>query len=147
MAKLEDLGILISSRERNLKRFQVNKDCAFEPELKGLIQKTTGIIGRLKAALQTVKGIDFAFVYGSFAKGTENADSDVDLLIVGDTELDPLDRLFAGLEKALGRTVNYVLYSRNEYEAKKAKKDAFLQEVLREDKIWVIGKGDGPEAL
>jgi DNA-binding transcriptional ArsR family regulator len=86
MAKLEDLGILISSRERNLKRFRVNDDCAFGPELKGLIQKTTGIIGRLQATLQTVKGIDIAFVYGSFAKGTENADSDVDLLVVGETD-------------------------------------------------------------
>ncbi|MGA2531650.1 MAG: nucleotidyltransferase domain-containing protein [Candidatus Aminicenantales bacterium] len=146
MAKLEDLGILISYRDRNLKSFRVNEGCSFGPELKALIQKTTGIIGRLRTALQTVMGIDFAFVYGSFAKGTENAESDVDLLIVGEADLDPLDRLFSGLERDLGRTINYVLYSKREYEAKKAKKDAFLQEVLREDRIRVIGDGDGPEA-
>ena len=146
MARLEDLGILISFRERNLKRFHVNEHCSFGPELKGLIQKTTGLIGRLKAGLQNVKRIDFAFVYGSFAKGTENAGSDVDLLIVGDVDLDSLDRLFDGLEKAFGRTINYILYDKREYKAKKAGKDAFLQEVLRGDKIWVIGRGDGPEA-
>jgi len=146
LSKLEDLGILISSRERNLKRFQVNQDCAFGPELKGLVQKTTGIMGRLRSALQAAKGIGFAFVYGSFAKGTENAESDIDLLIVGDIDLDKLDRIFIGLEKAFGRTVNYVLYTKREYETKKAEGNAFLQEVRGREKIWIIGKNDGPEA-
>ena len=146
LSKLEDLGILISSRERNLKRFQVNQDCAFGPELKGLMQKTTGIMGRLRSVLQAAKGIGFAFVYGSFAKGTENAESDIDLLIVGDIDLDKLDRIFIGLEKAFGRTVNYVLYTKREYETKKAEGNAFLQEVRGRDKIWIIGKNDGPEA-
>lgn len=146
MAKLEGLGILISSRERNLKRFRVNEDCAYGPELKGLISKTTGIVGQLGAALKAVQAIDVAFIYGSFAKGTENAESDVDVLIVGDADLDKLDRLCADLEQAFGRTVNYTLYSKREYEAKKARKDAFLQEVLRGSRIWLIGKGDGPEA-
>jgi DNA-binding transcriptional ArsR family regulator len=123
LAKLEELGILISSRERNLKRFQVNQDCAFGPELKGLVQKTTGIMGRLRSALQAAKGIGFAFVYGSFAKGTENAESDIDLLIVGDIDLD-----------------------KREYEIKKAEGNAFVQEVRGRDKIWIIGKNDGPEA-
>jgi predicted nucleotidyltransferase len=146
LAKLEDLGILISSRERNLKRFRVNEGCSFGPELKGLIQKTTGVIGRLKATLQTVKGIDFAFVYGSFAKGTENAESDLDLLIVGEVDLGMLDRLLPRLEKTFGRTINYVLYGKREYKAKKAGKDAFIQEVLSGDKIWIMGRGDGSEA-
>jgi predicted nucleotidyltransferase len=146
LAKLEELGILISSRERNLKRFQVNQECAFGPELKGLVQKTTGIMGRLTSALQAAKGIGFAFVYGSFAKGTENAESDIDLLIVGDIDLDKLDRIFIGLEKAFGRTVNYVLYNKREYETKMAEGNAFLQEVRGRDKIWIIGKNDGPEA-
>ncbi|TRZ87542.1 hypothetical protein D4R89_09465 [bacterium] len=146
LAKLEELGILISSRERNLKRFQVNQECAFGPELKGLVQKTTGIMGRLTSALQAAKGIGFAFVYGSFAKGTENAESDIDLLIVGDIDLDKLDRIFIGLEKAFGRTVNYVLYNKREYETKMAEGNAFLQEVRGRDKTWIIGKNDGPEA-
>ena len=146
LSKLEDLGILISSRERNLKRFQVNQECAFGPELKGLMQKTSGIIGRLTSALQGAKGIDFAFVYGSFAKGTENAESDIDLLIVGDIDLDKLDRIFVGLEKSFGRTVNYVLFNKREYEAKKDDGNAFLHDVRSKDKIWIIGKNDGPEA-
>ena len=40
MSKLEDLGILISSRERNLKRFQVNQECAFGPEILRIAAQT-----------------------------------------------------------------------------------------------------------
>ena len=146
MARLEDMGILVSFRERNIKRFRVNEGCSFGPELRGLVQKTTGVIAQLKSVLHTVNGIDFAFVYGSFAKGTENAESDVDLLIVGDIDLDSLDRLFAGLEKTFGRTVNYVLFSKHEYEAKKAKNDLFIRELSRGERVWIIGPCDGPEA-
>jgi hypothetical protein len=60
--------------------------------------------------------------------------------------LDKLDRIFIGLEKAFGRTVNYVLYNKREYEIKKAEGNAFVQEVRGRDKIWIIGKNDGPEA-
>lgn len=145
MAKLEDLGILVSSKEGNLKRFQVNSECAFGPELKGLVLKTSGIIGRIKESLKAVKGIDFAFVYGSFAKGTENADSDLDLLIVGDVNLDRLDRALISLEKAFGRTINYILYDRREYEAKIASGDAFLQDLRETEKIVIVGKNDGSQ--
>lgn len=140
MAKLENLGILVSFKEGNLKRFQVNNRCAFGPELKGLVLKTSGIIGHIRAALESVKGIDFAFVYGSFAKETENADSDLDLLIVGDADLDTLDRVLVGLEKTFGRTINYVIYDKNEYEAKAAAGDDFLEGIRAGKKIWVAGE-------
>ena len=145
MAKLEDLGILVSSKEGNLKRFQVNSECAFGPELKGLVLKTSGIIGRIKESLKAVEGIDLAFIYGSFAKGAENADSDLDLLIVGDVNLDRLDRALISLEKDFGRTINYTLYDRREYEAKIASGDAFLQDLRETEKIVIVEENDGSQ--
>ena len=147
MSRLESSGILVSTRERNLKRFTVSQACAFGPELKGLIQKTTGIIGRLRSALQSVKRIDFAFVYGSFARGDESAESDVDILIVGEASLEDLDKAFANLEKDFGRTINYILYSRSEYRARTGDRDAFLKEIGRSKKIWVIGKDGGLDTV
>jgi DNA-binding transcriptional ArsR family regulator len=48
MARLESLGILISTRQGNQKQFQVNKECSFLEELRGLVLKTIGIAGQLK---------------------------------------------------------------------------------------------------
>src|SRR4030042_4890597 len=146
MAKLEELGILRSKRNGNLKHFQANQECPFFEELKGLVLKTTGVAGRIRASLDKLAGIEYAFIYGSYAKGEEKADSDVDLLIIGDVDMDRLDSNLGKLEKTLGREINYVLYSMEEFKFKKKAKDGFLMDVLRGKKIMLVGAENGLEA-
>jgi predicted nucleotidyltransferase len=140
MAKLEEAGILKSKREGNLKHFYVNHECSFFEEMKGLVLKTVGIAGRIKEALQGVPGIEWAFIYGSYAAGKETATSDVDLMIVGKVEMGRLDVGLRVLEKELGREINYVLYSKNEFKAKRKKKDGFVTDVVSNEKMILIGK-------
>src|SRR3972149_4749046 len=146
MAKLEELGILRSKRNGNLKHFQTNQECPFFEELKNLVLKTSGVVGRIRASLQKLAGIEFAFIYGSYGKGEEKPDSDVDLLIIGDVDMDRLDSNLGKLEKMLGREINYVLYSMEEFKSKKDAKDGFLMDVLTGNKIMLIGAGHGFEA-
>ena len=146
MAKLEELGILRSKRNGNLKHFQTNQDCPFFEELKGLVLKTTGVAGQIRASLDKLTGIEYAFIYGSYAKGEERADSDVDLLIIGDVDMDRLDSNLGKLEKTLGREINYILYSMEEFKSKKKAKDGFLMDVLSGKKIMVVGAENGLEA-
>ncbi len=145
MARLEELGILRSKRTGNLKHFQTNQDCPFFEELKGLVLKTSGVAGRVRVSLQELSGIEFALIYGSYAKGEEKADSDVDLLIIGDVDMDRLDSNLGKLEKTLGREINYALYSMEEFKSKKDAKDGFLMDVLSEMKIMLIGAEHGLE--
>ena len=102
--------------------------------------------GRIRASLDKLAGIEFAFIYGSFAKGEEKADSDVDLLIVGDVDMDRLDSNLGKLEKMLGREINYVLYSKEEFKSKRKAKDGFLVDVLSGKKIMVTGAENGLQA-
>jgi predicted nucleotidyltransferase len=146
MAKLEELGILRSKRNGNLKHFQSNRECPFFEELKGLVLKTTGVVGRIRDVLDKVAGIESAFIYGSYAKGEEKADSDVDLLIIGDADMDRLESNLEKLEEMLGREINYVLYSMKEFKAKRKARDGFLMDVLSSKKIMVAGAVDGLEA-
>lgn len=139
MSKLENLGILTSKKIGNTKHFQANPHCAFFRELKGLVLKTAGVAGQIKVALERLTGVQFAFIYGSYAKGEEKAHSDVDLMIIGDVDVNQLDPLASSLEKRLGREVNYLLFSQVEFQAKKRAKDGFLMDVLGEVKIMVIG--------
>jgi predicted nucleotidyltransferase len=143
MAKLETLGILTSVRQGNLKQFCVNKGGSLFPELRGLVLKTTGIAGEIKAELESIKGVRLAFIYGSFAKGAETADSDVDLFIVGKVSLDALDTVLQRLEKKLGRTINYVVYNRKEFHEKVTSRDGFITDVLKGEKIVLTGEADG----
>jgi predicted nucleotidyltransferase len=146
MAKLESLGILASVRQGNLKQFQVNKNCSFLEELRGLVLKTTGIAGQIKTEIEQIKGIRIAFVYGSFAKGQETAESDVDLLLVGNVNQDTLDTVLQDLEKKLGRTINYVLYEWKEFQEKVSSRDGFITDVLAGDKVMLVGEVRGLKA-
>jgi predicted nucleotidyltransferase len=146
MARLEELGTLRSKRNGNLKHFQANRECPFFEELKGLVLKTSGVAGRIRASLERLAGIEFAFIYGSYARGEKKADSDVDLLIIGDVGLNRLDSSLEKLEKVLGREINYVLYSREEFRARKKSKDGFLMDVLSGKKIMVVRTENGLEA-
>jgi len=143
LTNLEKAGILISSKEGNLKYFQANKNCSFYNELKGLVLKTVGVVGELQAALQEIPEIKYAFIYGSYAKGEERADSDVDLMIIGDLDLDMFDSLINDIEKKIGRTVNYVIYDYEEFLDKKKKKDGFVIDVLKDKKIMLVGDEHG----
>lgn len=143
MARLEELGILKSKRSGNLKHFQANRECPFFEELKGLVLKTSGVAGRIQDVLVKLSGIEFAFIYGSYGKGEENADSDVDLLIIGNVDMDRLDFNLGRLEKALGREINYVLYSMEEFKAKRKARDGFVTNVLRAKKIMMVGAEHG----
>ena len=147
MAKLAHLGILKSKRNGNLKHFQANQDCPFFKELKGLVLKTTGVAGQIRASMEKFTGIVYAFIYGSYAKGEEKVESDVDLLIIGDVNMDRLDFLLSNLENKLGREINYILYNMKEFRSNRKVKDGFLMDVLAGDKIMLIGTENGFEAL
>jgi predicted nucleotidyltransferase len=87
--------------------------------------------------------IDAAFIYGSVAKQQDTANSDVDLMIVSD-ELTYAD-LFSVLEdvtQQLGREVKLAIYSRKQWAQRLARGDNFINRVLAQPRIWLIGGDD-----
>ena len=103
--------------------------------------KTVGLTAPLQAALAPfAEHITDAFVYGSLAKGTDTAQSDVDLMIVGE-ELD-YPKVYEALQEAeriLDRKVNPTLYSRKEFRKRRREQNPFLERVLAQPKLWMIG--------
>jgi uncharacterized protein len=142
LIRLEKLGILFSDRQGNQKHFQANRNCPFFNELRGLVLKTTGVIGQLRAMLESIPGVTWAIVYGSYARGEEKTGSDLDILVVGQVDLDLLDEAIQGMEKESGRTINYVLYDAHEFRSKVEAQDGFITDVLSGDKISLAGKID-----
>lgn len=142
LQNLETLGLLISEKQGNQKYYSVNKDFFLYPELKGIVFKTTGVLGLLKETLTKLKGIETAFIYGSYATGKETESSDVDLIIVGRPDLTKLNEVIFRLEDKLNREINFMCFDREEYEKRKKKKDAFISEILVEEIILLKGSED-----
>ncbi len=138
--------VLLKSEYRAGARFfQANPQHPLYPELKKIIEKTVGLEGSLRSTMNRLKNVKLAFLYGSFAKGKEREDSDVDLLVVGNKQVElQLLKGINRLEKKIQREINYKLYSESEYREKKSTADPFLQEILT-DQIILL-KGD-PHAV
>jgi uncharacterized protein len=139
LVRLERLGILTSEQRGNSKEYQENKSCPIAPELRSIILKTEGAGLVIKRMLQEMGGAKEAYIYGSYASGEADADSDLDLMIIGEINLDQLAPLIAQLEKELNRPINYVIYSEGEWNEKAATNDPFWLNVTRAPKIMLIG--------
>jgi uncharacterized protein len=123
--------------------YQANFDSPVFAEMRGLITKTVGVADILRLLLAEVAGrIKAAFVYGSVARHEETAQSDVDLMIVGGVTLEELFPIFEKAQSATGRQVNATVYSPKEFRSKIAAGNHFLQSVLKDKKLFVVGSED-----
>lgn len=133
-------GILQQRRDRTRTYVKAETRSPLFPELRGLLEKTAGLLPALRQALEPFRArIDCAFVYGSVARSQEHALSDVDLLVIGSVGLAELAPALRKAETRLGRDVNVTNYSAREFQKNVAAKDHFLSEILRRPKQFVKG--------
>jgi predicted nucleotidyltransferase len=142
LKNLESLGLLASRKSGNLKYFQVNSGFLIYPELKSIFFKVRGAPGLLKQALSDDKDVEYAFIYGSFAAGTENDKSDIDLMVVGEMALETLLKRLREPEKLLGRDINPSLFQISEMKQRMKDQDPFIGRLIAEPKIMLIGNED-----
>lgn len=150
LSALTAADILQRRQDGNRVYYRAHPGCPLLPELRGLIAKTTGVVGVLREALAPMmKRIRVAFVFGSVARGEADSSSDVDLLVVGDVgHVDLVEPLRVAGDR-LGRPVNPCVFPPAEFEQKVAAGHYFLKTVLGDDKLFVIGGEDelgGPAA-
>lgn len=145
LAHLEKIGLLKSEIAANTKSYFLNTRFPILPELRAIILKTVGIGDTIRQALASLN-VNAAFVYGSFASGDMDRQSDVDIMIIGEVELEQLAPIVVRLEKNLGRLVNYIVYSSEEWQEKVDAKEPFIANVLASPKIMLIGEEDALRA-
>lgn len=124
----------------NQKHYQANPDSPIFSEICSIIQKTVGLADPLRKAIAPLASqVTAAFVYGSVAKGTDTASSDIDLMLISD-DLDYAS-MFAVLEevgRTLGREVNPTILSQAEFQRRREHGEAFLTRVLAQPKVWLV---------
>ncbi len=140
LVHLTTTGLVLRRKVGNQVHYQANGSSAIFPELKSLVHKTTGITEILSEALSTLSDrISIAFVYGSFAKGTETANSDIDVMIIGEATFSEVVEHLAKAQDELGREVNPSLYPIGEFVSRRSAGHHFLSTVADEPKIFLIG--------
>ena len=137
---LRDAGVLRSNNVGRQVIYRLNPDCPIYEELRAIIRKTVGLADVLKDALAPLSDrIDLAYVYGSHASGEERAESDVDLMIVGEVSLRDISTPLRGAREILRRQINPTLYRAEEYRLASAEENSFVQQVNEGPRIDIIG--------
>ena len=141
LSRLQRSGLVSVERIGNQKHYQANRQSPIFAELQSLVVKTVAMTEPIRKSLEPYSdSIKAAFVYGSVAKGTDTASSDIDLMVIGD-ELNYSD-LYAALqnvEDALGRNVSPVFLSLKDWWRKASEKGSFVSKVNSLPKIFVLG--------
>jgi predicted nucleotidyltransferase len=139
---LVKIGLLGKESRGVQKYYFVNKNSPIFSEMKGLIFKTTGVQGAMKASLSRLKGVHAAFLYGSYAKGTEKEDSNINLMVIGQANITELNDMVMALEDKLKREIDYLVFDEQEYRKRKESKDPFIRELMKSKKIFLVGRED-----
>lgn len=144
LQRLASAGLVVVTRDGNQKYYAAQRVSPVFQELHGLIVKTIGVVDPLRSALASLADrIDRAFVFGSVAKGTERAGSDIDLLVVTDdlAYADVFNALVPA-EQTLGRTINPTVFTRAEWKRKRSRNDSFAARITAQRRLFVIGSDD-----
>jgi predicted nucleotidyltransferase len=140
LARLEAMGLV--RREMEGRRVLYVRS-GYTPQWRAIeaLVGEYGIPLLLRDALADVPGIEAAFIFGSLARGDARPDSDVDLLIYGETMHGAeLSRAFRDITLSLDRSVDTKLYDdAARFFADSRPGASFLPHALAGPKIWLIG--------
>jgi predicted nucleotidyltransferase len=144
--RLAGAGLVRTERVGNLRRFQANPQSPVYGELVGLTCKTLGLEPVLREALlPLIPDLKAAWVYGSVAKQTDTAQSDIDVMLIGeDLLLGRVLELLVPLEAQLGRKINPTCYTPADFERRRAEPDSFVNRVLAQPILPLIGDANEP---
>ena len=139
LKKLQRLDVISRVKDGNRVYYRANTVHPLYPNIRELVLKTSGLADVIKHAIDNEKGIRVAFVFGSFARQEEKANSDVDLMVVGDIGLRKLTGLLMDVAGKVGREINPHIFSEKEFIKRKTGQNHFLNKILESPKIFIIG--------
>lgn len=146
LRRLSSLGVVESWPDGNRTYYRANRHHPLYPDIRNLVLKTDGVVEVLRKAL-TASEIELAFVFGSVAAGTEKAESEIDLIVIGNLSLRQLGKLLSGTAKRIGRELNPHVFTKEEFLRRKKEHEHFISSVLAAPKVFVIGNEDELAAM
>jgi predicted nucleotidyltransferase len=146
LRRLEREGLFRSEVIGRQKYFQLNQQYPLFDEVRSILVKTIGAAPLVARSLGKLEGIEEAYLYGSFARNQQDAGSDIDVLVIGAPRSEGLAEAVRKLERQLGREINYTVLTRKEFDSRRTRKDAFLENVWHHKRISLIAPNEKAQA-
>ncbi len=129
LERLVDAGLVTRSTEGRQVYFQAAADSPLFDAVRTIVRRTVAAPDVLRRHLAGLRGIERAFIYGSYARGDETPASAIDLMIVGSPDVDELTDRVVVAEGELGRPVSYTILTERELERRRRRGDRFVAAV------------------
>ncbi len=142
--RLVAAGIASSTLKGNQRQISANRQSPLFKELSDLTRKVMGAAALLTEALLPIaQKIEIALLYGSVAKQSDTAESDIDIMVIGsDLTLSEILEQLLPVEEMLGRKVNPTCYTVDEFKKRLSDTDSFVNKVLSQPIIQLFGNID-----
>ncbi len=139
VARLEQHGLVASRSLGRSKFVRPNWDLPWAPELRSILMQTVGVLGRLGEVFDRERGIESAFIFGSWAARYHGQEGpfprDIDVLVVGDATLREVRRLCKEVQADLRIEVNPVVVDHNRWEV--ADPEPFIAQIKEQPLVPV----------
>lgn len=144
LSRLQSSGLVSVERIGNQKHYRANHESPIFEELQSLVVKTVGLTVPIRKSLEPYSDkIKTAFIYGSVAKGTDTAESDVDLMVIGDNL--SYSELYAALQNAestLRRKISPTFLSPKDWQRKASERGSFVNKINNLPKLFIFGSNE-----
>jgi predicted nucleotidyltransferase len=138
-----DAGLLVREPVGRTYLYRAATDSPLHEPVRLLLERTVGVEGELRRALEDLPGVEAAFIHGSFARKTKvRPASDVDVLVLGNADPHVLRRRMRGLEDRLGREIDVLAYSPDEFTALAEKGNSLVRGIIRGPVTQLVGSPD-----
>ena len=140
--RLLGVGLLKSEERGNRLYYSVNDRYVFFQELQQIIVKDSGLGKKVRKLRKKLGTIEFVMFSGKFVRRKPVMQGEVDVLVIGDVVLQELEVLIKEEQVEMGREINYAVFSLDEFEFRKQRRDPFIMDVLYGSRVMVIGSED-----
>ncbi len=142
LANMEAKGMVRKEARANRLYYEFRTDYPLYSDLLSLVAKTTGLGQELIKNKNKIGKLKFVMLSGKFIRKKKREQSEVDLLVVGEVVLPQLAALIREFEAKIKREINYTVMSKEEFDFRKARRDPFLQGILLNSRVMLIGDED-----
>lgn len=132
-------GLLKSEQRGNRLYYFLNQKYPFYQELRQMISKTSGLGKEIRRLRKKLGTIEFVMFSSRFAGGLKEKRGELDVLVVGDIVLSELETLVKQEQQRIQREINYTVFSSQEFEFRKTRRDPFIMDVLYGGRVMIIG--------
>jgi DNA-binding transcriptional ArsR family regulator len=142
LKNMQAAGLLESKKDGNKVVYTINEKYPLYQDFISLVHKEFGLGGYFYLHLAEIGDVKYAIITRSFTKGLKIEPQNVDFMVVGKVNMQPLALAVKEAERDLGREIHYTVMTEEEFEYRKNKRDAFLLNIIAGSMVMLVGDQD-----